>query len=401
MPTTRRVAATFDPDELTLRERGIAHGALRYARQAGWHLVLDPFALHHPGEFDGLLVQTHRGLAERLKRCPVPFVCVAWSQRQLGLPGALDNRYKAGRIAARHLVERGYRTCTYLGFRRHIQSRVERQEFTSTLSQLGCRTMSARTFATYASKAAWWAKVMRQLGTWLDSLQAPAGLFVARPGLARAVAELARGRGLRIPEDLGIVAADDDPLVCTTPPALTSLHFDYPVLGTRAAERLDHLLQGKRRRVQAALVAPTLVQRLSTDRQRVDDPLVADALWFIDSRRSEAIDPHQVAEAMGVDGRTLRRRLRRAGRGTPAQEIARARVEHAKLLLAQPDLRMGSVAREAGFPSYDALLRAFKRYAHTTPAEWRRQNKLQRQGSLHPRNPQIPTAHQRRGLKRT
>jgi AraC-like DNA-binding protein len=214
-------------------------------------------------------------------------------------------------------------------------------------------------------------------------------------GLARAVADLALARGLRIPEDVGLVAADDDPVLCELPPALTSLHFDYAEVGVRAGQLLGRLMAGQRAPAKNVLVAPTLVPRLSTDRAAVADPLVAKALWFLDDRRTEAIRPRQVAEAVGLRLRALEGRLQRARGRTVAQEIARARVEHAKILLGDPGYSPCSVARQSGFGSYDALLRAFKRHAGMVPSAWQREALLRRRGA-----PDAETLRRRRRARR-
>jgi LacI family transcriptional regulator len=365
------VAIAADADGLSLREHAIVRGIARHARAAGWHLVLDPYALHAPpGRWDGLLVPTHRGHAQLLARCRVPAVCVAWSQLARGRTHAVEDRYAGARLAAHHLVERGYRTFAYLGFGRTTQSRIERHEFHRALGLLGRRVHTARTFLSYAIMRRSWDKVMDSLDQWLGRLKPPVGLFVACPGFARAMAELALARGLRIPRDLGILAADDDPVICGLPPALTALRFDYAEVGLRAAERLEAMMNGARVPVRPAVAPPELVPRRSTDREGTDDPLVADALWFIDSRRTESISPRSVAAGLGTSQRTLERRLREAGRGTIQQEIAKARVEHAKLHLADSGGPLSFVARLCGFGSVSALTRAFRRHVGMSPRAW-------------------------------
>ncbi|MBM4030305.1 MAG: hypothetical protein FJ291_00795 [Planctomycetes bacterium] len=437
-----RIAATFDADSLTLRDRETLRGVARYAQAAGWELVLDPFALHHGGaRHDGLLVLTHKCLGKHLVRAAAPVVCLAWSQRDLSFPQVLEDRFSAGRLAARHLVERGYRSFAYVGFQRSQGSWAERDRFRRALGRLGRPVEAARTFVSFARRPAWREKVTASLGTWLSHFELPLGIFVARPGFARAVADIALARSLRIPEDVGIIAADDDPVVCEMPPALTALSFDYAEVGYRAAALLDRLLHGEPKPARAVLIQPTLIPRRSTDRLAVADPLVADALWFIDDRRTEGIRPRDVAAAFGVTERTLQRRFRKAGRDTVQHEIANARVEHAKLGLdelrrrgsplpgappvevtfvgppaerdgegwrqwaedprrraalverlpdgterirrrplpmpTEPLARPGraelpAIARESGFPSYGALLRAFKRKTASTPIAWTR-----------------------------
>jgi len=368
----RRVGAMFDADELPFREREILRGITRHADAAGWQLDLDPFALHHTQRpWDGLLVPTRKGSGKLLHLWSIPAVCLGWSQKHVRVGRAIESRYAAGRLAARHLVERGYRSFAYVGFSRAVGSWYERDRFTRELRRLGRDASTARTFATFARGRRGWDTVMRALGEMLDKLPKPAGLFVARPGFARALADLALERGLRIPEDIGLIAADDEPLACERPPGITSIRFDYAEVGFRAAELLDRLMSGEPRPKQAVLVPPTLVPRQSTDRQRIGDPLVADALWWIDDRRTEPIRAPHVARAFGISARRLQRRFRRAGRDTVQSEILKARVEHAKLMLRDPRSTMRTAAHQAGFTSYASFLRAFKRHVGTPPSQWR------------------------------
>ena len=121
------------------------------------------------------------------------------------------------------------------------------------------------------------------------------------------------------------------------------------------------------------LIEPVLIERHSTDRQAVADPLVAGALAFIDARRSEPIRPADVAAALGVAPRTLQRRLRAAGRDTVQGEILKARVEHAKALLAGANALLPAIALQSGFGSLAAMSRAFRRHTGRPPSAFRRQ----------------------------
>ncbi|NQT53741.1 substrate-binding domain-containing protein [bacterium] len=372
MDPPRRIAVMLDADRLTPRDRDIFRGIRRHADTAGWHLALDPYAVHHPAPgWEGVIVPVHRRLARWIRRCPVPVVSITWTLRKGRLPRAIENRHEAGRMAAEHLVERGYRHFAFAGFKRETQSSCARRAFDRALRLRGRRIGTALTAAGFNRMRRWWEDVMKALGGWLEQLELPVGIFVARPGLARALADLALARGLRIPQDVGIVAADDDPDVCEPAPALTAIRFDYTEVGRRAAELLGRLMDGERKPKQAILIPPTLMPRHSTDRQAVGDPIVAQALWFIDSRRTEFIRPADVAAALGVSGRTVQRRFRHAGRATVMQEIVKARIEHAKLLLGEEGLNLGTVARLSGFPSVQAMTHAFRRHVGMPPGAWR------------------------------
>jgi len=130
MPPSPRIAVMLDPDKLGFREAETLRGIARYAEPAGWHLVLDPFAVKNPaGHFEGILAPPRRYSCLTIRRSAVPVVCISWSRPAFTLIRVVDDRYAAGRLAANHLVERGYRTFAYLGFSRQSQSRIERDTF--------------------------------------------------------------------------------------------------------------------------------------------------------------------------------------------------------------------------------------------------------------------------------
>ncbi|MFP4055713.1 MAG: substrate-binding domain-containing protein [Candidatus Brocadiia bacterium] len=374
MPATRTVAVLYDPDAMDFRQRETLRGVHGYAAEhRPWRVVLAPFAAEAgDAPYDGLIAPARKGLARRLVRSPVPAVCVTWGFEQHRLVRAVENRRRAGRLAARHLAEQGCRAFAYVGFTKQTASRVERETFTDELRRRGRPVERARTFVSYPARRPWWEEVMRSLGDWLVGLPRPAGLLVARPGFARALAHVALARGLSVPGDVALMAADHDPLVCELDPPLTAVAFDYSALGRQAAEALDRLMAGEPLAKRRFRIEPTLVARRSTDLRSAADPVVARALAFIHDRRAEPIRPSDVATALGVSGRRLRRRMRQARGRTVAQEIALARLEAAKDWLQRSDLPAAAVALESGFASYAAMLRAFRRHLGTTPAAWRR-----------------------------
>ena len=369
----RLVAVMVDADQMGFREEETLRGIRRVAEAQGSRLVLDVYAVHQPPEgCAGIIAPPRRYAGRHFREARVPVVCIGWTRIPVGTARVLENRYEAGRVAARHLVEQGYQSFGYLGFTRNAPSRMERYYCRKELHRIGRRMHSVRTFSTYTSKRQWWTEVKAALDEWLPRLKPPAGILVARPGLARTLADRALHLGLRIPQDVGIVAADDFPAVCELTPALTSIRFDYAELGYRAATILERLMRGIPPPEEAILLPPSLVPRQSTDRQSLADPVVARALAFIDGHSFERIRPGDVAAAAGVSARMLQRRFRQAGRETVVQEIAKARVEHAKEQMERTLSPLPAVARHSGFRSYAAFARAFTRHAGMPPSKWPR-----------------------------
>jgi len=400
MAEARRVAVLFDPDGLDFRQREMVRGVARYAKSHGdWQVSLEPHGhLAEMGAFDGVVAGAYWGHGPAVRGLACPVVLVNWGNREQPAPRVAENRAGGGRMAARHLADTGCKAFAYLGLTKQVESMQQWAAFRKELGRRGLHVRRALAPPNYGKQIAWRKNTLDQLSVWLGDLPRPVGLFVGKVGLARAVADATLRQGLRVPEEIAIVAADDDPVLCELPPALSAIHYDYEELGWRAAQLLDRLMRGEPRPYKSnLLIPPTLVPRLSTDRARLSDPLVAKALVYIDSRRTERYTPQALAEvnrtcdrlvprdvahAMGVSLRLLEKRFRAARGRTIAQEIALARVAHAKLCLEEGLLPLRAIAEESGFGSYAAMLRAFRVHAGTTPDAVRAEAALRRQGAV-------------------
>jgi AraC-like DNA-binding protein len=78
----------------------------------------------------------------------------------------------------------------------------------------------------------------------------------------------------------------------------------------------------------------------------------------------------RIAELLGVHERVLRRRLQAMGTNIH-QMIGAARYEGACQLLRETQLPLPEIASALGYSDATAFSRAFRKWAHTTPSEWR------------------------------
>lgn len=84
------------------------------------------------------------------------------------------------------------------------------------------------------------------------------------------------------------------------------------------------------------------------------------------------VDQTQVAQALGMSRRTLRRKLDEAGTGF-ARIVAECRDANARTLLAETRLEMPVIADRLGYSDVTAFERAFTRRAGQTPTAYRRE----------------------------
>ena len=233
----------------------------------------------------------------------------------------------------------------------------------------------------YASGLNGWrcfhADMERRIGRW----SAPIGVYVTNADMtSRHVVTECLKRGLRVPEDVSIVAGMNEPMLCLHPaPSLTSVDVPYEEVGYRAAQLLDRLISGDKPPAGPVLVPPVGINsRQSTNCLAVDDELVAAALHFLVANSHREISVDDVAHAAHSSRRTLERRLFRALGRSIAGEIRRLRIESAKRHLADPSLPIKSVAVMSGFANEQRLYEAFHRLEGTSPARFRAERGVQR-----------------------
>jgi len=375
MTASRCVALIFDPHRLDRPQGLLLAGVHRYAsRGGGWRCVFDLGAARHlDGHYDGAIAAIGDHVARRSARAGVPAVFATWHAfAGHPIPRAVENRWASARLAAEHLHRRGYRAFAHVGIAQHAASRVERDHFGRWLRRHGLSFTDHRLSRRRAVTATRWADGLGRLTRWLAGLEPPVGVFCTTDALARAVADAAARKGLRVPQDVGLVGGGNNvPLCELEEPTLTSFEYHYETVGYRAAELLDRLMGGEPPPRRNVLIPPTLVPRASTDRRGVGDPCVARALDHIAAHLAEPIRAPDVAAASGLSQRQLERRMRDARGRTIVQEILGARLAEARHLLTTTDLSIAAIAAQAGFASRRALSAAFRREFSATPTAYR------------------------------
>lgn len=209
---------------------------------------------------------------------------------------------------------------------------------------------------------------------WLGALPKPCGVFTCTDGWARAVARYTQLAGLRIPEDIALIGADNDELECELmSPPLSSVLIPWQEVGRSAARLVHAALSGKAKARERVLIAPlNVVPRRSTELLAVDDALVVRAIEWIYANATGRVTVPIVARAVASGRHRLERAFRRVLGRTVQEEIRRVRVESAKRLLEASPSSLAVVAKMAGFKTASLLTVAFRRETGMTPGVYRR-----------------------------
>ncbi len=272
----------------------------------------------------------------------------------------------AGTLAADYLLGLGL---PHLAL---IAANLDHPRCQSFVARLGgrCTVIDSKRAAGYPAGTAIFADA-------LPTLPRPVGLFTFNDVGALHAAEAATSLALHIPNDVAILGADDDPVLCLLSPCpLSSVQIGHRDLGARAASLLEDLLNG-RKATGPYLIAPRAVAvRRSTDIIAVEDPLVASALRFIRAHAMHPLRVTDVAKAVSSSRGTLLERFRACTGTTVSEAIQSAHLELAKRrLLAKPAQKLANVALDSGFGDRFQLTRAFRRRMGTSPLRWLRTNR--------------------------
>lgn len=366
--------------------RRLVRGVVNYSQHASWSLWIKsggqetPLWLPPGWQGDGIIARMGTlAAARRIRAAGVPAVNIS----AIELPGvdfprvATDLR-AAGRLAAEHLLDRGFVQFAYYGLAHRPYVDHHYEGFAETVSSV-CNDCPfyGTTFDSGAGARTAWTTRQRGLSRWLKTLAKPVAIVAWTTELGRELIHACRREGLLVPEQVAVLAADNDELLCEAcTPSLSGIELTSERIGLEAARLLDRLMRGGRVPKRPLLLEPTgVVARQSTDTLAVDDPDLARAIAFIRGHATDPIQVQDVLREVPVSRRWLERRFREVlGRG-PAAEIRRVRLARVKRLLAETEMPISQVVRLAGFGSREYLAAAFKAEFNLTLREFRNQTR--------------------------
>jgi len=117
-----------------------------------------------------------------------------------------------GKVAAEHLLSLGFRSFAFCGLNDFFWSRKRAEGFCEAVTRKGQEPVCYRYPESRQQRL--WPNEQKMLTAWLESLPKPVGLMACIDERAQEVIEACKQAGLRIPEEVAIIGADDDKLIC-------------------------------------------------------------------------------------------------------------------------------------------------------------------------------------------
>jgi len=373
----------------------LIHGIIQYAHERGpWSLWIEPSTFQPEARVPqgwqghGIIarVATPR-MARHIRSTGLPCVNIsAINVPEAAFPRVMPDFRSLARIAAEHLLDRGFRNFAYYGPRQRSLVRDHYEGFAAALRTAGHACAPYHPKRRPAGLSPWLAR-HTDLVRWVQSLPKPVAVLTWFVECGRDVIDACRHADVLVPEEVAVLASDDDPLLCNAClPPLSGITSSSEQSGYQAAALLDRLMHGKRPPKRPILIEPTsLVSRRSTDTLAIDNADLAQAIAFIRNHASEPIRVTDVLRRVPFSRRQLEQEFRRVLGRSPGEEIRRVHLERAKQLLAETDLSIPAVAASSGFNSPEHFARTFKAHSGRSPLQHR--NATRRRAAPRPDSP--------------
>jgi len=354
-------------------------GVARYADQARWILNIEMERTGHlPPYWDGdgaiCVLGMDRKQDKEILALKVPTVSIGPVIAE-GVPRVFPDNELIGQQAAEHFLTRGFKHFAYYICSGGPSEEIRAAEFSNALKDHDVKVYPLD----WASKPDAMRSSSRARIDWLTEKlkKLPKPLAVATEFDDRGVEVLqaCENAGLHVPEEVAVIGADNDELICEFAPVpLSSVDTDVERQGYEAAALLDRMMNGAKAPKRATLIPPQgVVIRKSSDMLGVKHPHVATALNRIWHHYQEPVTTEQLCKGIPMSYRRLHDAfVKHVGR-TMAEELRRCRIEHAQRLLVEPDMYiMEDIAERAGFSSAGQMARVFAHFVGISPSQYRK-----------------------------
>lgn len=366
--------------------RGLLRGIRSYIREGrSWSIYLIEHSRNstdlswlNQWKGDGIIARIENDrIARFIQETGLPAVDLSAFRFLPDLPCVETDDQAIARLAANHLLERGFKHFGYVGDSRFNWSRWRGEHFVRHIEEAGYRCSVFDSYADIApGRSSSQANEQQAIVSWLNTLPKPIGLLACYDKQGQQLLEACRAADIAVPDDAGVIGVDNDDLLCElSNPPLSSIAPDTLRTGYFAASLLDRMMAGQTVSSKMYLIEPTGVHtRQSTDVLAIEDKIVSDAIRFIRGNANYDINVSDLLKAIPVSRRVLESRFLKVLGHTPHDEIIRVKMKIAKQLLAETDLTLPDIAERSGFKHPEYLSVVFKKITGQPPSAYRSQN---------------------------
>ena len=279
-----------------------------------------------------------------LRSSRAPVVLIEQDPQLAQFPVVNGDNEKIARLAFDHLRDKGLRRFV-CSAHDNWPLKERRVAFERTVRSEGYELVPA--FRMGRSAVAMSPEGRGELRESISKLPKPVGVFCTSIVQAWRVVQACHELGVHVPDDVAVIGCDKDDLTCDlTHPPLSTIDHGMEQAGYKAAELLQHLMNGQTAPREPVLVPPSgVIARQSSDTLAIEDVNVREAMRFIRESAIRGITPSDVVKQVLIGRRRLEIRFKEIVGRSLQQEIMRQRIEHARHLVVNTDLPLIEVAR--------------------------------------------------------
>lgn len=326
----------------------------------------------------GLITQWQAGRTEELVAKGLPTVVTTADVTIPGVGSVDVDDVAVGTNAARHFLASGLRTFAFLGNGMpYSEQRLKGFRDALRAERADCVALTVEP-SRHQQSVEYWRDADSDLREWICALPKPVGVFAVHDPYGRILAEVCRENHISVPEQVAIVGADNDELICRlTHPPLSSVHISWEKIGFETARVMEQLLSTQEAPTKPLLVAPdTVVPRLSSELLAVESPRLQVALRKIREKACAGLTVKELVQDVPISRRGLEEQFQRYLNRSPRDEIIRVRLQHARRLLSGTDLGMSLIAERCGFGNAERFSVVFRQAEGCPPSSYRKRYRL-------------------------
>lgn len=317
-------------------------------------------------------------ILEVVERTGIPTVDLNEQLAGRGFPLISNDHGAIGRLAAEHLLARGFTRFGYVGHKGYAWSDSRCQAFAGAVRALGyvCAGYEGEREDLPSLSQGWWETELEAIATWIAGLEKPVGIMASDDFRALQLLAACRLRDVPVPEQAAVVGVGADDVSCELAnPPLSSVMLNAWRMGYEAASLLDRMMRGKTPGEVEVRIPPLgVVTRQSTDVTAIEDPIVAKAIRFIRERVHDGINVEDVCRHVSASRTALQDHFRTALGRSIHDVVIDARISRVRELLTQTALPAEEIAERSGFRHPEYMSIVFKQRTGWTLARYRREH---------------------------
>lgn len=370
---------------MQLYDHRIRQGIGRYAAERGWHLTIidgctQSRTIPRNWRGHGILTQlwNHADLIKYIRAQTIPCVDMLICRPDIPMSRISGDQRMIGRVAAEHLLERGFRDAAYFSTEFGPLQKLRYEGFAERFMQsTGGKPRNLSWSLQAQGQNDDWNAQRAWLTRSLAEMPKPLGVFCYSDYDGAKVETICLDAKYNIPAEIAIVGVDNDPLVCENLRVpLSSVRHDLFSVGYEGAALLDRLMEGGEPPEEPILIQPKGVEvRASSDSLVSSHPVVQATIDFFSANLGRSVGVDEAAEAVGWPAYKLKRLFKEETNDSIYALLIKLRLLTVKRLLKRSDLSIREIAEQTGFCHAQHLSNLFRRLVGVTPTEYREQER--------------------------